>query len=116
MHARIRSALASLAIVLALVIVIPAGAAKPNKPPAGAPHADKVIFFASDGMRPDLMEQYAAEGLMPAYAELMADGVRGDNGLTQAFPPNTGVGWYSLATGPLPVSTTRPRCWAGTPG
>jgi 2',3'-cyclic-nucleotide 2'-phosphodiesterase (5'-nucleotidase family)/predicted AlkP superfamily phosphohydrolase/phosphomutase len=101
-HARIRSALASLAIVLALIIVIPAGAAKTNKPPAGAPHADKVIFFASDGMRPDLMEQYAAEGLMPTYAELMADGVRGDNGLTQAFPPNTGVGWYSLATGAYP--------------
>ena len=102
MHARIRSALASLAIVLALVIVIPAGAAKTTKPPAGTPHADKVIFFASDGMRPDLMEQYAAEGFMPTYAELMADGVRGDNGLTQAFPPNTGVGWYSLATGAYP--------------
>ena len=102
MHARTRSILASLAIVLALVIAIPAGAAKSNKPPAGTPHADKVILFASDGMRPDLMEGYAADGLMPTYAELMDDGVRGDNGLTQAFPPNTGVGWFTLATGAYP--------------
>lgn len=64
--------------------------------------ASKVIFFGSDGMRPDLMEQYAAAGDMPAYASLMANGVRGDNGLVQAFPPNTGVGWYTLATGTYP--------------
>jgi len=63
----------------------------------------KVIFFASDGMRPDLMEKYAAEGAMPTYAQLMAQGVRGDNGMVQAFPPNTGVGWYTLATGAYPA-------------
>ncbi|HEY3214713.1 MAG TPA: alkaline phosphatase family protein [Actinomycetota bacterium] len=101
MHTRTRSTLASLAIVLALVIAIPAGAAN-NNPPAGTPHADKVILFASDGMRPDLMERYAADGLMPTYADLMVRGVRGDNGLTQAFPPNTGVGWFTLATGAYP--------------
>ena len=39
---------------------------------------------------------------MPTYADLMAEGVRGDNGLLQAFPPNTGVGWYTLATGTWP--------------
>ena len=102
MHARTRSIVAAFAILLALVIAVPAGAAKDQKPPAGPPHADKVIFFASDGMRPDLMETYAAEGLMPTYADLMAQGVRGDNGLIQAFPPNTGVGWYTLATGTYP--------------
>jgi 2',3'-cyclic-nucleotide 2'-phosphodiesterase (5'-nucleotidase family)/predicted AlkP superfamily phosphohydrolase/phosphomutase len=32
----------------------------------------------------------------------MVRGVRGDNGLTQAFPPNTGVGWFTLATGAYP--------------
>jgi 2',3'-cyclic-nucleotide 2'-phosphodiesterase (5'-nucleotidase family) len=62
----------------------------------------KAIFFASDGMRPDLMEKYAADGAMPTYAALMAAGVKGDNGLTQAFPPNTGVGWFTLATGTWP--------------
>jgi 2',3'-cyclic-nucleotide 2'-phosphodiesterase (5'-nucleotidase family) len=62
----------------------------------------KALFFAADGMRPDLMERYAAEGSLPTYADLMANGVKGDNGLVQAFPPNTGVGWYTLATGAYP--------------
>ena len=61
-----------------------------------------MILYASDGMRPDLMERYAGLGLMPTYAELLATGVRGDNGLKQVFPPNTGVGWHSLATGAWP--------------
>ena len=76
-------------------------------PPAGKPSTDKAILFAADGMRPDLMEQFAAEGSMPTYANLMANGVRGQNGLTQAFPPNTGVGWHTLATGTWPASTAR---------
>ena len=60
-------------------------------------------MFASDGMRPDLMEQYAAEGVMPTYEALMDAGVTGDNGMLQAFPPNTGVGWYTMATGAYPA-------------
>jgi len=39
---------------------------------------------------------------MPTYAGLIAKGVLGDNGTVQAFPPNTGVGWYTLATGTYP--------------
>jgi 2',3'-cyclic-nucleotide 2'-phosphodiesterase (5'-nucleotidase family) len=61
-----------------------------------------MIMFASDGMRPDLMDKYRVAGQMPTYADLVAKGVKGDNGLTQAFPPNTGVGWYTLATGTYP--------------
>jgi 2',3'-cyclic-nucleotide 2'-phosphodiesterase (5'-nucleotidase family) len=60
------------------------------------------IFYAADGMRQDLMERYASEGSMPTYANLMEKGVVGNNGLVQAFPPNTGVGWYTLATGTYP--------------
>jgi hypothetical protein len=71
-------------------------------PPPSKPSADKVIFFAADGMRPDLMEKYASQGVMPTYADLMRSGVKGVNGLVQAFPPNTGVGWYTLATGNYP--------------
>ncbi len=63
---------------------------------------DKVILFSSDGMRPDLMEEYARHRHMPTYRELLREGVRGRNGLTQGFPPNTGVGWASLATGAWP--------------
>ena len=73
----------------------------PKSPPSGA-RSQKAIMFASDGMRPDLMERYARKGLMPTYRELMRNGVRGRNGLVQGFPPNTGVGWYTLATGTWP--------------
>jgi 2',3'-cyclic-nucleotide 2'-phosphodiesterase (5'-nucleotidase family) len=88
--------------VLSLVIQLVAAPVAAAPPPSGAPHTDKAILFASDGMRPDLMESYAAQGAMPTYASLMAAGVRGDNGMVQAFPPNTGVGWYTMATGTYP--------------
>jgi len=77
-----------------------AGAKGRHGPNPGS--ADKVILFASDGMRPDLMEQYARKRQMPTYRELMREGVRGRNGLVQGFPPNTGVGWATLATGAWP--------------
>jgi 2',3'-cyclic-nucleotide 2'-phosphodiesterase (5'-nucleotidase family)/predicted AlkP superfamily phosphohydrolase/phosphomutase len=76
-------------------------------PPASAHHPrttrdTPVVLFSSDGMRPDLMQRYAGEGEMPAYARLMRVGATGRNGLTQGFPPNTGQGWYTLATGAYP--------------
>jgi 2',3'-cyclic-nucleotide 2'-phosphodiesterase (5'-nucleotidase family) len=61
-----------------------------------------VVLFGSDGMRPDLMQRYARAGDMPQYARLMRIGATGDNGLTQGFPPNTGQGWYTMATGAWP--------------
>ena len=61
-----------------------------------------MIFFASDGMRPDLVDKYAKQGAMPTMKALMKQGVTGKNGLLQGFPPNTGVGWYTLATGTWP--------------
>ncbi|MDO8484995.1 MAG: alkaline phosphatase family protein, partial [Candidatus Limnocylindrales bacterium] len=88
--------------VLSLLLSLVPVTASAAKPPSGKPSTDKAILFASDGMRPDLMEAYAAQGEMPTYAELMANGVRGDNGMVQAFPPNTGVGWYTMATGTYP--------------
>jgi 2',3'-cyclic-nucleotide 2'-phosphodiesterase (5'-nucleotidase family) len=72
-------------------------AAKPQKPAAS-----RVVFFSSDGMRPDLMNRYADQGAMPTYKQLIAAGVQGENGMTQGFPPNTGVGWYTMATGTWP--------------
>ncbi|HEX9124128.1 MAG TPA: 5'-nucleotidase C-terminal domain-containing protein [Actinomycetota bacterium] len=92
--------LSTLAMLAALGPSALAAKSAPSGP--GKPSASKVIFFASDGMRPDLMEKYAAQGVMPTYSSLMAQGVRGANGLVQAFPPNTGVGWYTLATGTYP--------------
>jgi hypothetical protein len=99
-HVRTRATvLLSLISLLVGLVAAPVAAAPP---PAGKPSTNKAILFASDGMRPDLMEQFAAEGSMPTYANLMATGLRGQNGLTQAFPPNTGVGWHTLATGTWP--------------
>jgi 2',3'-cyclic-nucleotide 2'-phosphodiesterase (5'-nucleotidase family)/predicted AlkP superfamily phosphohydrolase/phosphomutase len=68
----------------------------------GVTSTDKAVLFSSDGMRPDLMQRYAQDGFMPTYRELMDEGLVGANGLTQAFPPNTGVGWHTLATGTWP--------------
>ena len=99
-HVRIRPiVLLSVVALLFSLVAAPVAAAPP---PAGKPSTDKAILYSSDGMRPDLMEAYAAQGLMPTYANLMANGVRGDNGMLQAFPPNTGVGWYTMATGTWP--------------
>lgn len=94
-------------LLIASLIILPAGAlaapdSAPEAAPANAALTNKVIFFASDGMRPDLVDKYAGEGIMPTFANLMANGVKGTNGLQPAFPPNTGVGWYTLATGTYP--------------
>ena len=89
-------------VVVALLLSPLSLLAAPVQSPSSKPSAEKVIFFAADGMRPDLMEKYASQGAMPTYADLMRNGVKGVNGLVQAFPPNTGVGWYTLATGTYP--------------
>jgi hypothetical protein len=102
--------IAAAALVLALVGSIGVGRAGADADDdddgGGKPRAEKVIMFAADGMRPDLVEQYADKGAMPTMRNLIRNGVRGDNGLLQGFPPNTGVGWHTLATG----------TWAGEHG
>ena len=90
-------------LLIISLLLLPAGVfAAPEKAQADWPLTSKAIFFASDGMRPDFVDKYVAEGVMPTYADLIANGVTGDNGLLQGFPPNTGVGWYTLATGTWP--------------
>ena len=102
-RAKAASALLAVAAAAALAL-FGAGAAgsSPAKGPGAKPSAQRVVFFNADGMRPDLMERYAAAGAMPTYKNLMDTGVRGANGMQQGFPPNTGVGWYTLATGTWP--------------
>src|SRR5215207_4005112 len=89
-------------IVILAALALPAAAQTQSTASTAAPATSKALFFASDGMRPDLMERYAAAGAMPTYKALMRAGVKGDNGLVQGFPPNTGVGWPTLATGTWP--------------
>src|SRR6188474_809294 len=105
MRRRHSAALVLLAFGVVLLVAAATGALGVGKATAtanAAAAAPRTVMFASDGMRPDLMEKYAGEGLMPTYAAMMAQGVRGANGMQQGFPPNTGVGWYTLATGTWP--------------
>ncbi len=67
---------------------------------------DPVLLFAADGLRQDIVEEYASErrgGPVPGFARLLRRGAAAEGGgmLTQA-PPNTGAGWYTLATGAWP--------------
>lgn len=75
-------------------------------PPGDGRGSDNLIFFASDGLRQDLVEDWASHRYMPAMNALLRNGIEaaGDGLLTQA-PPNTGAGWYSLATGAWPGVT-----------
>lgn len=73
--------------------------------PELVPQADSqsLVFFAADGLVQDRVEKYAAQGYVPQFAEMLRRGASaaGSGMLTQA-PPNTGAGWYSLATGAWP--------------
>ena len=63
----------------------------------------KAVFFAADGMRQDIVARYAAQGLMPTMSDFLKKGTSASgNGLLTQAPPNTGAGWYSLATGAWP--------------
>ena len=69
----------------------------------GKPSAEKVIFFSSDGMRQDLAEAFVEDGGMDTYAGLLDSGVKASGaGMLQGFPPNTGAGWSTMATGAWP--------------
>ncbi len=104
------------AFVAALALVAPAAVAALAVGPTPTASAHKggghhppshdtseAVFFASDGLRQDLVEKYADQGVMPTMRKLLKNGVkaRGNGMLTQA-PPNTGAGWYTMATGAWP--------------
>ena len=92
--------LASLVLVAALAPMAGAEAAVGSFRPDGA---GKLLFFASDGLRQDAVEQYASQGVVPGFNRLLRRGASADGGglLTQA-PTNTGAGWYTLTTGAWP--------------
>ena len=83
------------------MLISPIGAlAAPSGSESNALQQNKAIFFVSDGMRQDLAEDYAAQGLLPTMNGLLRNGAKAaDNGLLTQAPPNTGAGWFSLATG-----------------
>ncbi len=59
-NSKIRRAVTVLIAIALLVSFLPATAT--SAAISTKPTASKVIFFASDGMRPDLMERYASAG------------------------------------------------------
>src|SRR4051794_24673478 len=65
--------------------------------------SSKLLFYASDGMRQDAVEKYADQGLTPGFRDLLRHGAyASDHGLLTQAPPNTGAGWFTLATGAWP--------------
>ncbi|MET0862722.1 MAG: alkaline phosphatase family protein, partial [Nakamurella sp.] len=102
-----RSVLVIATTVLALVagsVAAPVVAADPDGSDRGR-RSDPVLMFAADGMRQDLIENYAKERrtVVPGFAKLLRTGTSARDGgmLTQA-PPNTGAGWFTMATGAWP--------------
>ena len=64
---------------------------------------DTAVFFAADGLRQDIVAKYASQGLLPTMSSFLKKGTSASgNGLLTQAPPNTGAGWYSLATGAWP--------------
>jgi predicted AlkP superfamily phosphohydrolase/phosphomutase len=63
----------------------------------GATNAKKVIVLGIDGMDPDLLSKFMAEGKMPNFARLAAQG--SFRRLTTSIPPQSPVAWSNLITG-----------------
>ena len=64
---------------------------------------DKLLLFAADGLRQDIVAKHAANGDVPGFAELLEKGAKASgNGLLTQAAANTGAGWYTLATGAWP--------------
>ncbi len=64
----------------------------------GGPLASKkLIILGIDGMDPDLLTKFMAEGKMPNFARLAAEGSY--RRLTTSIPPQSPVAWSNLITG-----------------
>ena len=65
---------------------------------------DDFLFFAADGMTQNFVRRYADQGVVPGFREMLRHGARASgNGLLTQAPPNTGAGWFTLATGAWPA-------------
>ncbi len=101
---RTRAALLLTPLLAALAVLTVAGtgpAATTGARDGGNDEA--VIFFAADGLRQDAVESFGGRLVLPNLSRLLRNGARAaDGGLLTQAPPNTGAGWYSLATGAWP--------------
>jgi predicted AlkP superfamily phosphohydrolase/phosphomutase len=103
----------TLAVALPLLVlagggaVILSAARGPTRPPSRGVESPtrvetglNVALLGVDGIEWDLIRQGIAEGRLPHFAELIANGVSGD--LRSLRPPKSPVVWTSLVTGVLP--------------
>ena len=99
---RVRVTLAAVLTVTATLLLASA-AGSTTSSSAARPLATKAVFFAADGLRQDIVARYAAQGRMPTMSEFLKKGTfASGNGLLTQAAPNTGAGWYTLATGAWP--------------
>jgi 2',3'-cyclic-nucleotide 2'-phosphodiesterase (5'-nucleotidase family) len=100
-----RAGILAALMMLLTVLTIPAASANASRKD-NKDEASPVLFFASDGLRQDLVEKYAQQGVVPGFRDLVRKGVKAsDSGLLTQAPPNTGAGWFTLATGAWPAVT-----------
>jgi 2',3'-cyclic-nucleotide 2'-phosphodiesterase (5'-nucleotidase family)/predicted AlkP superfamily phosphohydrolase/phosphomutase len=86
----------STVVMVASLMVAPATATAVQPP-----RTDTAVFFAADGLRQDLVDRYRKT--LPTMDSFFRRGVHATgNGMRTQAPPNTGAGWYSLATGAWP--------------
>ena len=67
---------AAASVVAASAIAGSSSVASAAPPRPAADSNNPVVLYSSDGMRPDLMQKYAAAGELPTYKSLMKNGVR----------------------------------------
>ena len=63
----------------------------------GAANARKMIVIGVDGLDPDLLTKFMADGKMPNFARLAQQG--SFKRLTTSIPPQSPVAWSNLITG-----------------
>ena len=96
------------AFVLSIILAVPsslfsAAVGAQEATPIASDSGDRpVLLFAAPGMRPDLVETFAAKGALPAMADLLAESAVADGGLQASFPNTTGVNLATLLTGTWP--------------
>ena len=92
-----------LAVIAALLGALLTVATRTN-PAAAAKPIQPVLLFVADGMRQDVVARYAGEKkAIPTLARLLKDGASAtDSGMRTQAPPNTGAGWFTIATGAWP--------------
>jgi 2',3'-cyclic-nucleotide 2'-phosphodiesterase (5'-nucleotidase family) len=97
------------AVALSLLLAVPtslfpgAADAQEATPVASGAGEGSVLLFNAPGMRPDLVETFAAEGALPTMAGMLAEGASADGGLREPFPATTGTNLATLLTGTWPA-------------